>query len=176
MATEHEVAEIACRLNAGVAFLFPEGRGQSIFFKLFRQMDSDDSGLVSYHELLKMVRDQLHLDARQISDGEIQGLWRALDADESGSIAAGQFIKMMRKGWRSLQQSVASSPHKERPQWSPVTRVAHRNFGSPAHERSAAMEELRGSLVGNARELEAKALAFEEQARLAERLSASIRE
>ena len=171
MATEHEVAEIACRLNAGVAFLFPEGRGQSIFFKLFRQMDrcrvlmpththtvtspphgqvslrcrihriartlhahcicmhtasvraacalhvhcirtacalhahasfkrcrhmsSDDSGLVSYHELLKMVRDQLHLDARQISDGEIQGLWRALDADESGSIAAGQFIKMM---------------------------------------------------------------------------------
>jgi len=39
VATEHEVADIARRLNAGVAFLFPEGRGQSTFFKLFRHMD-----------------------------------------------------------------------------------------------------------------------------------------
>ena len=39
VATEHEVADIASRLNAGVSFLFPEGRGQSTFFKLFRLMD-----------------------------------------------------------------------------------------------------------------------------------------
>ena len=83
---------------------------------------SDDSGLVAYHKLLKLVRNYLRIDARQISDREMQGLWRALDPDETGSIAAGEFIKMMRKGWKSLQASRVSL-EEQRPHWSPVTKV-----------------------------------------------------
>ena len=143
VATEQEVTAISCQLNAGVAHLWPEGRGQSTFFKLFRYMDSDGSGLISYHELLRMIRDNLRIGPFELSDREVQGLWRALDNDESGTINAGEFIKMMRKGYRAQQQSGAETA---RPLWSPVTKVQHQDRGTPEFERAKALEELRKSM------------------------------
>lgn len=114
-ASEKEVAELSRLFNAKLGKMYPESRSQQ-WFRLFTFMDDDNSGLVSYPEFRKMVRDEL--DLHNIRDARVEALWRALDDDNSGQICSGEFGKFMRigyAGWGEAQlEAQAARP---RPLW-----------------------------------------------------------
>jgi len=61
-------------------------------------MDDDGSGRISYDELRRGVREQLHLSKTEMAEARLRSLWKALDDDASGWISAGEFGRFMRKG------------------------------------------------------------------------------
>ena len=65
---------------------------------MFKQMDDDGSGRISYDELRRGVREQLHLSKTEMAEARLRSLWKALDDDASGWISAGEFGRFMRKG------------------------------------------------------------------------------
>ena len=74
------------------------GRERADWFTMFKQMDDDASGRISYDELRRGVREQLHLPKAEMPEARLRSLWKALDDDASGWISAGEFGRFMRKG------------------------------------------------------------------------------
>ena len=95
-ASAEVVQQLSEQLNAKMA-MFPDPQTRS-WFKLFKHMDDDGSGRISYAELEDMVRNELLIRPKELPDQQLKRLWRALDEDGSGFIAAGEFGAFMRKG------------------------------------------------------------------------------
>ena len=66
--------------------------------KLFRMIDADGSGRITYDELVALSRQELAFLPSDISDAELKGIWLALDRDLSGYVSAGEFGQFMRRG------------------------------------------------------------------------------
>ena len=96
-ATAEEVADLSARLNAKLLELY-EDPDRRQWFNLFRHMDDDGSGQISYVELAGMVREELHLPPSELPDMRLAQLWKALDTDASGYLGAGEFGRFMRRG------------------------------------------------------------------------------
>ena len=58
----------------------------------------DDSGRITYTELLAMVREELKIKEKTLAETSLQSLWRALDEDSSGFVSVGAFGHFMKKG------------------------------------------------------------------------------
>ena len=56
------------------------------YYNLFKAVDMDDSGYVSYDELVRVVRKRLELKQADLADGRLKALWCVLDADDSNKI------------------------------------------------------------------------------------------
>ena len=96
-ADDDEVREMAGRLHARTCEIIsdPLARG---WFKLFKHMDDDGSGRVSFAAFEDLVRHELQLPARELPEARLKAVWVALDDDGSGYISAGEFGAFMRKG------------------------------------------------------------------------------
>ena len=68
------------------------------WFRLFKRMDDDGSGRVSYAELEELVRHELQLPPSQLPEHSLKAVWVALDEDGSGYITVREFGQFMRKG------------------------------------------------------------------------------
>ena len=88
-ATLNEIHEMSTRLNLAQQRLVPAWETAS-WFKLFRHVDADGSGLISYAEFVDMVRDDLQLAEAQLPELRLKALWLALDADCSGYLTSGE--------------------------------------------------------------------------------------
>lgn len=88
-ATNEELLQMSAKFNAAI-----EKAGIN-FYRLFKQMDGDDSGRISFKELARMVRVELQLPRAELPHVKLQGLWRALDENQSGFICAGEFGRFM---------------------------------------------------------------------------------
>jgi len=150
-ATDAEVVEWSNKLNVAMCRKWPQERGQSTYFKLFRWMDRDGSGLITLYELDKMIRELLHL--RLMREAEIQRVWRWVDVDSSGTISSGEYIRLMRKGWQGFldeQARLAEHPRAidivRRPNWAPTMAVR----GSAWPEVTATIQEKRRHALDSA--------------------------
>ena len=110
--------ELSALLNEAHQKLVPPWQTPS-WFKLFRKVDSDGSGLISYDEFVEMVRTDLNLSARSLPEMHIRMAWLALDTDGSGYLSSGEFGAFMR----------LAQPH-------PADRAAARR-GPPRSSRAA---------------------------------------
>ena len=72
------------------------------WFRLFKRMDDDGSGKITYGELESLVRRDLEVSTTELPDRRLKAVWRALDADGSGYLTAGEFGHFMKRG--ALQQ------------------------------------------------------------------------
>lgn len=54
----------------------PLGSDGRSFYRLFKHMDIDSSGRISFAEVVRMVRDELKLSSSEMPRHKIQGLWR----------------------------------------------------------------------------------------------------
>ena len=96
-ASEEEVKELSNRFNAQMTLLRPrEATNGNNFYRLFKHMDLDDSGRVSFKEFASMVRHELALAKADVPTAKLMGLWRSLDENESGYICIGEFGRFMR--------------------------------------------------------------------------------
>ena len=91
-----EVQAMAERLNAKLE-MFPDPQARS-WYKMFKHIDEDASGRISYHEFMLMVRRKLRLGVATVSDDALQAVWKAMDEDGSGFVSIGEFGAFMRKG------------------------------------------------------------------------------
>jgi hypothetical protein len=96
-ASVDEVTELSTQLNVAQRSVVPPWETPS-WFKLFRHVDADGSGLISYAEFVDMVRDVLRLAESQMPELRLKALWLALDTDCSGYLTSGEFGAFMRLG------------------------------------------------------------------------------
>ena len=75
-ATDEEVVDWAKKLNIAMCRKWPQEKGQSTYFKLFRFMDEDQSGLITLYELEKMTFELLHLS---FPSATMARIWRWVD-------------------------------------------------------------------------------------------------
>ena len=109
-APEEELQRLSTLFNAQMEKLRPrDASGTGGFYKLFKHMDADGSGRISFKELTRMVRDELQLGKEEMPLAKMHGLWRALDENESGFICSGEFGRFMRL--RATEKSGGVDPH-----------------------------------------------------------------
>jgi len=75
------------------------------FFNLFREVDEDGSGFLTFDEFRKVVRERLHVKKVQLQENELKAIWCALDADDSNQVQIDEFTRFLRG-----QQSRANLP------------------------------------------------------------------
>ena len=92
-ASDAEVRALAEQLHASMV-----ARNYSSWFRLFKLMDADDSGIIMFVELQDIVRGELELSTKQLSEDSLKSLWVSLDSDRSGHITAKEFGQFMRRG------------------------------------------------------------------------------
>ena len=80
------------------------------WFRLFKHMDDDESGLISYSELAGMVREELLFGHKELPEKTLKAVWLALDNDGSGRLTAGEFGAFMRLGARAQRSTATESP------------------------------------------------------------------
>lgn len=108
-ADEEEVVMLARMLHLRMDELFDDLRERS-GFKLFKLMDQDGSGLVSYVDFERLVREDMLINADEFSHEELKRVWVWIDYEASGGVNMGEFAAFMRKGemndsltWRDRQ-------------------------------------------------------------------------
>ena len=74
------------------------------WFGLFKDLDADNSGHLTFEELRYGVRERLRLKASELSDARLKALWVSLDADSSGYLESSEFSKFMQR-----EESVAGA-------------------------------------------------------------------
>jgi len=102
--SETVVKELAKRLNLKVVELYPPPSTPS-WYKLFTHMDYDRSGNIGFPEFVGMVRRELLMTTRDVTDGQLMQVWNVLDADSSGLISYDEFAAFMKLG-----EAVAAKP------------------------------------------------------------------
>ena len=92
-ASSAEMAELSVAFNRQLNRLPPDSRE---WYMLFKQMDADDSGIVTFDEFLAIIRGTLRLSSVAVPEASMHRLWLRLDENLSGSIDAGEFGRFMR--------------------------------------------------------------------------------
>ncbi|KAK7247730.1 tRNA methyltransferase [Aureococcus anophagefferens] len=96
---EHQRALSACLATMnGAADKWHKAGGN--WFKIFRRMDTDESGSMGFEEIEAVVRTSfpgLNLKPEELGDEAVRGLWKALDVDRSGLISVQEFMIFMRR-------------------------------------------------------------------------------
>ena len=96
-ASADEIRELSELFNVAQRAVVPPWEMPS-WFKLFKHVDADGSGLIDYDELTEVVRGILRLTEDQLSEARLKALWLALDEDGSGHLSSGEFGMFMNIG------------------------------------------------------------------------------
>ena len=88
-ATEYDIIELSAILNQAHGEIIPPHETRS-WFKLFRHIDEDRSGLISWDEFIHMVRKVLKLSPQQMADARLKAVWEALDTSGDGFLQSGE--------------------------------------------------------------------------------------
>jgi Ca2+-binding EF-hand superfamily protein len=94
--TGEQLATCVKKLNEAANYWHRSGGN---WFKIFSEIDADDSGNISFDELLQCVRGPfpgLGQSSRDISEAEIQGMWKALDDNHEIEVHVAKFMGFMR--------------------------------------------------------------------------------
>jgi Ca2+-binding EF-hand superfamily protein len=96
-ASDEEVVLLARMLHLRLEELYEDPRERSCF-TLFKCMDADGSGLISYIEFERLVRDEMCLSLDELSDDELRHVWVWIDRNGSGGVMSGEWAAFLRKG------------------------------------------------------------------------------
>ena len=68
------------------------------WYRMFKDIDSDGSGFITYDEMTDVMRVKLKLGVAVLSDEKLKALWCALDIDDSDSIMPEELSQFLRNG------------------------------------------------------------------------------
>ena len=97
-----EVVGMSVRFVQRMAELEPDANKRG-WYNLFKHMDDDGSGKITFPELVDMVRTELRLKPKEMLESTLKSLWATLDEDNSGFIQAGEFGHFMKKGEKAVR-------------------------------------------------------------------------
>ena len=80
-----------------------EDENSHSWVKLFKRMDEDGSGQITYCEFEAMARQLLRVSRADFDEASLRSIWAALDSQGSGFLKAGQFGGFMRRGERFVR-------------------------------------------------------------------------
>ena len=95
--TQVEITALAVQFTKWVAAYMPDTHLGIAWIKVFKEVDNDNSGLLTFDELKQVVRQKFKIKKATFSDDDLKILWCAIDSDDSDSIAQiefGRFIKL----------------------------------------------------------------------------------
>ena len=146
-ATASEVAEMASAMTRRMHELYVGS--SAAWFRLFKHMDSDGSGRVTYGEFAELVRSELEISSADLPEENLKSVWRSLDSDDSGFITTAEFGRFMRKGEEGMGQvsttwrkKLHAKLHKEREE-----------FEAVLYKEARAMEGVRPASEGDCDDL-----------------------
>lgn len=90
-ADRKEVVEL---LNKRVDKLLVPG-APTTWFTVFKEIDSDFSGMLTFDELKSGVRERLRITTAELPQKKLSSLWVSLDADNNGYVESSEFHKFM---------------------------------------------------------------------------------
>ena len=67
------------------------------WFALFKNLDTDASGLLEYEEVEVGIRQELNVSKEELSDAKLKALWITLDEDDSGTVESAEFHRFMQR-------------------------------------------------------------------------------
>lgn len=114
-ADEVRIARVIEEINTA-AEKFHQAGGN--WYKVFRLMNSDNSGNMVFEEMKEIVYRPLpclSISPKRVSEDDLRALWKALDADRSGSCTVNEFMIFMRRN--GAKYSLHQSPRKVRPKF-----------------------------------------------------------
>jgi Ca2+-binding EF-hand superfamily protein len=82
------------------------------WLRLFRSVDSDSAGLLTYDELQRVVRSKFGITKKEFAETQLKMLWCAIDEDDSDTVQLvefGRFVKRAR-GHFTRDESSATTP------------------------------------------------------------------
>jgi len=95
-ANEEEQMEMSAAFNSQLKFIVPGKGATRTWLTLFKAVDVDNSGLITYDEFVIVVRQKLKLSKTDMSDMKVKALWVALDTDAGNQISSAEFGRFMR--------------------------------------------------------------------------------
>lgn len=102
-------------VNTRLLQLHPDPRG--VWHRLFRRVDANDSGSMSFFDFKKIIRKHLKMPPSTLTDGLMNATWVALDCDDqggvSGFITSADFAHFMRLGESVFKQRVTPRERSE---------------------------------------------------------------
>jgi len=91
-----EKKKIANQFKAWVRAYMPDRQDDIAWLLVFKEVDNDASGLVTYDELRQVIRRKFKLPASKVSEEQVKRIWVMLDADGSDTIAQVEMAKFMK--------------------------------------------------------------------------------
>jgi len=74
------------------------GRSSS-WYDLYRILDADGSGFITFDELEDVTRHQLSIKTKALSHNGLKALWCMLDADDSNQVQTDEMAGFLKRGW-----------------------------------------------------------------------------
>ena len=75
-----------------------KGQGALTWHSLFKAIDKDGSGFVTYDEIVEMTRRKLKQSVSELPEARLKALWCVLDADDSDQLEVSEFRKFAELG------------------------------------------------------------------------------
>merc|ERR1719460_1695905 len=94
---EEAMLYIALRMSVEMEHMFRGEDKSGIWFRIFKEVDDDHSGVITYDELLKVIRNVLKMKKADLTDDQVRALWCALDVDDSNSLQFVEFLKLVQR-------------------------------------------------------------------------------
>ena len=109
MLSEEELNELSQQFNNRLEVVMPGKDRARSWYTLFKEIDNidDESGLITYDELYKVVRTKLKIRRADLADIRVKALWCSLDSNASDHIGAVEMARFMRRaGPGTLQKGL----------------------------------------------------------------------
>ena len=95
--SDADVEGVSLKFNVQLEYMLPGNDRSRSWTTMFEEVDKDKSGLITFNELERMVRDQMKLTVKDdLSSAALQALWCWIDADDSNSVQPAEFGKFMK--------------------------------------------------------------------------------
>jgi len=97
--SDEELLRLSKQMNAALKdSLHKQNVNAHSWYNLFKDLDEDGSGFITFDEFKDVIRHKLNLTASVMSDGVVKGMWCALDVDDSNQVLPDEMSQFLKHG------------------------------------------------------------------------------
>jgi len=93
------MAVLCPRIVEEVKKISNDDESPSAWFKLFKELDENNSGTISREEFSIMIREKFAISEEDISNQEIATIWGVVDSSHDGTVKLSEFVDFLSNRW-----------------------------------------------------------------------------